>query len=133
MDEDWDYAKAHRAELERARHRKLQSYPITFLQTRGVDDIADDFEWILWDRLTKMRSLGPDSEEYRLLDERIGDRYPNRPYLSYLMAGRAEDPLPALQAVAKKYAGTPFLCEYTQFARQGRPCGDRWQTVAVPS
>ena len=121
LDEDWDYAKAHRAELERARHRKLQSYPITFLQTRGVDDIADDFEWILWDRLTKMRSLGPDSEEYRLLDERIGDRYPNRPYLSYLMAGRAEDPLPALQAVAKKYAGTPF-----RFFPEQDILGERW-------
>ena len=108
LDYDWAYAKAHQEELGRRRHPKLQPHRIFFLQTGDFDDVLDDFEWILWHRLTNMTSLGPDSEEYRLLDERIGDHYPNRPYLSYLMASRAEDPLPALQAVLQKYADTPF-------------------------
>ncbi len=107
-DEDWKYAKTHQDELGRARHPEMQPRQIPYLQTRDLDDIADDFEWILWDRLTKDLSLGPDSEEFRLLDGRIGARYPGRPYLSYLMACRAEDPIPALQAVADKYADTPF-------------------------
>ena len=108
LDEDWEYAKAHQEELGRARHPSLRPRQIPYLQTRDMDDITDDFEWILWNRLTKDLSLGPDSEEFRLLDERIGERYPNRPYLSYLMARRAVEPIPALQAVADKYADTPF-------------------------
>ena len=108
LDEDWEYAKANQAELGRRRNPELQPRQIPYLQTRDLDDIADDFEWILWDRLTKDLFLGPDSEEFRLLDERIGERYPNRPYLSYLMARRAVEPIPALQAVADKYADTPF-------------------------
>lgn len=108
LNEDWEYAKAHQEELGRARHPSLRPRQILYLQTRDLDDIADDFEWILWNRLTKDLSLGPDSEEFRLLDGRIGERYPARPYLSYLMARRAVEPIPALQAVADKYADTPF-------------------------
>ena len=108
LDEDWDYAKAHQVELGRGRHPKLQPHRIPYLQTDGVDDILDDFEWILWDRLLSKTSLDPDSEEYRLLDERIGDHYPNRPYLSFLMADKAVEPIPVLQVLADKYADTPF-------------------------
>ena len=50
----------------------------------------------------------PDSEEYRLLSEQIGDRYPARPYLSYLTAERAPDRLAAMQELAARYAGDPF-------------------------
>ena len=124
LEQDWAYAKDHQKKLGRTRHPELQTHQIPFLQTRDVDDIADDFEWILWDRLTKMPSLGPDSEEFHLLDGRIGNRYPNRPYLSYLMARRAEDPLPALQALAEKYADTPF-----RFIPEQEILQERWKRL----
>lgn len=107
-DEQWDYAKAHRAELEAGYHPSLTMRNIFFMQTNTVDDIRDDFEWILWERITRLNNKIPDSEEYRLLDELIGDRYPARPYLSYLTANVAEDRLSAMQALAKKYARDPF-------------------------
>ena len=124
LDQDWEYAKANQKELGSARHPALQPRQIPFLQDRDVDDIADDFEWILWDRLTKDLSLGPDSEEFRLLDGRIGDRYPNRPYLSFLMARRAVEQIPALQAVADKYADTPF-----RFIPEREILQERWKRL----
>ena len=108
LDKDWDYALAHREELSAGRHPEMQDRRIPFLQTRDEDDVPDDFEWILWDRITRSVTLIPDSEEYRLLSERIGDRYPARPYLSFLEARRADDRLAAMQALAEKYAGDPF-------------------------
>lgn len=108
LDRDFKYAKAHREELETSRRPSLQDRKIPFLQTRNEDDIPDDFEWVLWDRLTRLPSLIPDSEEYRLLDEKIGDRYPARPYLQYLTAKQAEDREPALRAIVKQNAGDPF-------------------------
>ena len=102
LDRDFKYAKAHREELETSRRPSLQDRRIPFLQTRNEDDITDDFEWVLWDRLTRLPSLIPDSEEYRLLDEKIGDRYPARPYLQYLTAKQAEDREPALRARKRK-------------------------------
>ena len=108
LDRDFKYAKAHREELETSRRPSLQDRRIPFLQTRNEDDITDDFEWVLWDRLTRLPSLIPDSEEYRLLDEKIGDRYPARPYLQYLTAKQAEDREPALRAIVKQNAGDPF-------------------------
>ena len=105
---DWGYAQAHREELSRGHHPDLQDHKIPFLQTREEDDIADDYEWILWDRLIRAPLAGTDSDEYRLLSEKIGDRYPARPYLSYLMARRAKDRLEAMQALSEQYAGDPF-------------------------
>ena len=108
LNQDWDYALAHRAELAAGSHPALQSRSIPFLQTEEEDDIQSDFEWILWDRITRYPHPGPDSEECRLLSEEIGERYPAKPYLQYLMASRAEDRLSAMQALAEEYAGDPF-------------------------
>ena len=107
-DEDWEYALAHKEELSAGRHPSLQSVRIPFLQSDDQDDIANDFEWILWSRLRPFNLLDTDSKEYRLLDEMIGDRYPARPYLSYLGANRSEDRLSAMQALSEQYADTPF-------------------------
>ena len=108
LDRDFKYAKVHRDELETSHRPALQDRMIPFMQTRDEDEIPDDFEWVLWDRLTRLRSLVPDSEEYRLLDEKIGDRYPARPYLQYLAARQADDREAALKKLAKQYAGDPF-------------------------
>ncbi len=108
LDRDFKYAKAHREELETSRRPSLQDRRIPFLQTRNEDDITDDFEWVLWDRVTRLPSLIPDSEEYRLLDEKIGDRYPARPYLQYLAAKQADDREADLKKLAKQYADDPF-------------------------
>ena len=108
LDKDFKYAKAHRDELETSHRPALQDRMIPFLQTRDENDIPDDFEWVLWDRLTRLPSLVPDSEEYRLLDEKIGDRYPARPYLQYLAALQADDREAALKKLAKQYAGDSF-------------------------
>ena len=108
LDRDFKYAKAHREELESSRRPTLQDRKIPFLQTRDEDDIPDDFEWVLWDRLTQHPNLIPGSEEYRLLDEKIGDRYPARPYLLYLAAKRADDRESALLALKKQYADDSF-------------------------
>ena len=108
LDMDFKYAKAHREELESSRRPTLQDRKIPFLQTRDEDDIPDDFEWVLWDRLTQHPNLIPGSEEYRLLDEKIGDRYPARPYLLYLAAKRADDRESALLALKKQYADDSF-------------------------
>jgi len=108
LDRDFKYAKAHRDELETSHRTTLQDRMIPFLQTRDENDIPDDFEWVLWDRLTRLPSLIPDSEEYRLLDEKIGDRYPARPYLQYLAARQADDREAALKELAKQYAGDSF-------------------------
>lgn len=108
LDRDFKYAKVHRDELEASHRPALQDRMIPFMQTRDEDDIPDDFEWVLWDRLTRLRSLVPNSEEYRLLDEKIGDRYPARPYLQYLAARQADDREAALKKLAKQYAGDPF-------------------------
>ena len=108
LDRDFKYAIAHREELESGRRLVLQDRKIPFLQTRDEDDIPDAFEWVLWDRLTQYPNLIPDSEEYRLLDEKIGDRYPARPYLQYLAAKRADDRESALLALKKQYADDSF-------------------------
>ena len=108
LDRDFEYAKAHREELSAGYHPDLQSRKIACLQTRKTDDITDDFEWILWDRLISYSHLPVDSEEFRFLSEKIGDRYPARPYLYYLIASRAEDRLSAMQELAQQYAGDPF-------------------------
>ena len=108
LNKDWDYALAHREELSAGRHPDMQDRRIPFMQTKDEDDVPDDFEWILWDRISRSVALIPDSEEYRLLSERIGDRYPARPYLSYLEAKRADDRLAAMQALAEQYADDPF-------------------------
>ena len=105
---DWEYAKAHREELSARRTPALQDYRVPFLQTRDMDDIPDDFEWILWRRVTQFTGLAVSSEEFRLLSEKVGDRYPARPYLEYQMALRSEDCLSAMQALAERYAGDPF-------------------------
>ena len=123
-DEQWDYAKAHRAQLEAGYHPALLGRKISLLQGREADDIHSDFEWILWDRLTRSWSLIPDSEEYRLLDELIGDRYPARPYLSYLTADVAEDRLSAMQALVEQYAGDPF-----RFIPEKEVLEKRWQLL----
>ncbi len=109
LDRDFKYAKVHRDELETSYSPALQDRMIPFLQTRDENDILDDFEWVLWDRLTRHPDLVPDSEEYRLLDEKIGDRYPARPYLQYLAAQQADDREAALKKLAKQYAGDPFF------------------------
>ena len=109
LDRDFKYAKVHRDELETSYSPALQDQMIPFLQTRDENDILDDFEWVLWDRLTRHPDLVPDSEEYRLLDEKIGDRYPARPYLQYLAARQADDREAALKKLAKQYAGDPFF------------------------
>lgn len=109
LDRDFKYAKVHRDELETSHRPDLQDRMIPFLQTRDENDIPDDFEWVLWDRLTRHPDLVPDSEEYRLLDEKIGDRYPARPYLQYLAAQQADDREAALKKLAKQYAGDPFF------------------------
>ncbi len=109
LDRDFKYAKVHRDELETSYSPALQDQMIPFLQTRDENDILDDFEWVLWDRLTRHPDLVPDSEEYRLLDEKIGDRYPARPYLQYLTARQADDREAALKKLAKQYAGDPFF------------------------
>ena len=106
--DDWEYAKAHREEFSASRNPALQSRRIPFMQTKDEDDIANDFEWILWDRVTRSPFLIPDSEEYKFLSESVGDRYPARPYLSFLEAERAPDRLAAMQALAERYAGDPF-------------------------
>lgn len=108
LNNDWDYALAHRDQLAAGRHPELQDRRILFMQTKDEDDIANDLEWVLWDRVTRSPSIIPDSEEYRLLSEQIGDRYPARPYLSYLTAERAPDRLAAMQELAARYAGDPF-------------------------
>ncbi len=97
LSKDWEYAQAHQRELLAGNHPSLQDRKVPFLQTKEENDIANDFEWVLWDRLTRQPTLIPDSEEYRLLSSLIGDRYPARPYLSYLTARRAEDRLSAMQ------------------------------------
>ena len=109
LDRDFKYAKVHRDELETSYSPALQDGMIPFLQTRDENDIPDDFEWVLWDRLTRYPGLVPDSEEYRLLYEKIGDRYPARPYLQYLAARQADDREAALKKLAKQYAGDPFF------------------------
>ena len=109
LDRDFKYAKVHRDELETSYSPALQDQMIPFLQTRDENDILDDFEWVLWDRLTRYPGLVPDSEEYRLLDEKIGDRYPARPYLQYLTARQADDREAALKKLAKQYAGDSFF------------------------
>lgn len=109
LDRDFKYAKVHRDELETSYSPALQDRMIPFLQTRDENDILDDFEWVLWDRLTRHPDLVPDSEEYRLLDEKIGDRYPARPYLQYLAAQQADDREAALKKLAKQYAGDSFF------------------------
>ena len=109
LDRDFKYAKVHRDELETSYSPALQDQMIPFLQTRDENDILDDFEWVLWDRLTRHPDLVPDSEEYRLLDEKIGDRYPARPYLQYLAAQQADDREAALKKLAKQYAGDSFF------------------------
>ncbi len=109
LDRDFKYAKVHRDELETSYSPALQDGMIPFLQTRDENDIPDDFEWVLWDRLTRYPGLVPDSEEYRLLDEKIGDRYPARPYLQYLAARQADDREAALKKLAKQYAGDSFF------------------------
>ena len=109
LDRDFKYAKVHRDELETSYSPALQDQMIPFLQTRDENDILDDFEWVLWDRLTRHPDLVPDSEEYRLLDEKIGDRYPARPYLQYLTARQADDREAALKKLAKQYAGDSFF------------------------
>ena len=109
LSKDWDYARAHQAALQAGRHPSLQDRKVPLLQTKDEDDIPNDFEWLLWDRLTRQPALlTPDSEEYRLLDEMIGDRYPARPYLAFLTAKQAKDRLSAMQALSKQYAGDPF-------------------------
>ena len=118
---DWEYAKAHQEELSAGYHPILQDRQIPFLQTGKTDDIADDFEWILWDRLIRVPSLFPDSEETRLLTEKIGDRYPARPYLEFLKAKEAKDRFSAMEALAKQYAGNPF-----RFLPENEMLKDRW-------
>lgn len=108
LNRDWDFALAHREELSSGCHPDLQFNRISFLQTKEVDDIANDFEWILWDKLIQDHSLTDTSEVYRLLVEQIGDRYPSRPYLSYVMAGRETDRLAAMKKLAKQYVDDPF-------------------------
>ena len=120
---DWKYAKDHRDELESGRHPDLQGSRIPFLQFEDEDDIRDDFEWILWERIQLSNKI-PDSEEYRLLDEHIGDRYPARPYLSYLTADKAEDRLSAMQALAEQYAGDPF-----RFIPEKAVLEERWKRL----
>lgn len=122
-DEQWDYAKAHRAELEAGYHPSISKRRVFFMQTNTEDDVRDDFEWILWDRVIRENKI-PDSEEYRLLDELIGDRYPARPYLSYLTAIVAEDRLSAMQALAKEYAGDPF-----RFIPEKEVLEERWKLL----
>ena len=121
-DEQWDYAKAHRAQLEAGYHPELKSRSIFFMQS-DEDDIRDDFEWILWERVTRLNKTS-DSEEYRLLDEHIGDRYPARPYLSYLTADKAEDRLSAMQALAEQYAGDSF-----RFIPEKEVLEERWKLL----
>lgn len=108
LSKDWEYAQAHQRELLAGNHPSLQDRKVPFLQTKEENDIANDFEWVLWDRLTRQPTLIPDSEEYRLLSNLIGDRYPARPYLSYLTARRAEDRLSAMQELYAEYNGDPF-------------------------
>ena len=120
---DWEYAKAHRAELEAGYHPSISKRRVFFMQTNTEDDIRDDFEWILWDRVVRVNMI-PDSEEYRLLDERIGNRYPARPYLSYLAAKQAEDRLSAMQSLAKKYANDPF-----RFIPEKEILEERWKLL----
>ena len=127
LTKDWEYAKAHRAELEAGYHPSSQAEKIPFLQTGEEDDIRSDFEWILWDRVyTNQQSKIPDSEEYRLLDSLIGDRFPARPYLSYLTALKAEDRLSAMQALAKQYAGTSF-----RFIPEYEVLKERWDRLKI--
>ena len=108
LNDDWEYAKEHREELSSGRHPDIQPYRITFLQTWKEDDIADDFEWILWQRLTRNRNIAADSEEFRFLEDKIGDRYPARPYLLYLKANHSEDRLSAMRSLAEQYSDDPF-------------------------
>ena len=108
LDRDMEYAMAHREELESGCHPYLQRPHVHFLQSQDENDITNDFEWILWNRITGSPGLIPDSQEYRLLNELIGNRYPARPYLQYLAARRAEDCLSALQAVMDQYSGDAF-------------------------
>ena len=124
LDKDWEFAKAHQVELEAGYHLDCQDRKVSFLQDRDYDDILNDFEWILWDRLTRNNSLIPNSEEYRLLDSLIGDRFPARPYLSYLTAQKAGDRLSAMQALAKQYAGTSF-----RFIPENEVLKERWNRL----
>jgi hypothetical protein len=91
-----------RTELEAWYQPNLQDRKIPFVQTKDEDDIQNDFEWILWDCITSNPDLIPDSEIYRLLARAIGDRYPVRPYLSYLAAQKRPVPSAAMQDLTKK-------------------------------
>lgn len=107
LGEDWEYALAHREELRAGNHPSLHN--LVYVNYPAIkEDILDDFEWILWARIHKSHSTIPDSEEYRLLDELIGDRYPARPYLQYLTAMYSETPLEDLQALVEQYTDDPF-------------------------
>ena len=133
LGKDWEYAKAHRAELEAGYHPDfhsswyhpdLQDRKIPFIQTKDEDDIRSDFEWILWDRITMAPSLIPNSEEFRLLEEIIGNRYPARPYLSYLAAQRDSVPAAAMKELAEKYKNDPF-----RFIPEKVVLEDRWKRL----
>ena len=108
LDKDFLYALLHQTELESGYHPELQRRKISFLQTKDVDEITSDMEWLLWDRLTSSSYADSFSDEYALLLKLIGDRYPSKPYLLYLAANKPENRLEAMQALVKRYADDPF-------------------------
>ena len=124
LGKDLRYALAHKAELEAWYQPNLQDRKIPFVQTKDEDDIQNDFEWILWDCITSNPDLIPDSEIYRLLARAIGDRYPVRPYLSYLAAQKRPVPSAAMQDLAKKYKYDPF-----RFIPEKAVLEDRWKRL----
>ena len=107
-DESWEYAKAHKKELLAGNHLKHPNliYPTGLQQNTTRIEVSSDFEWILWSRIMSGK-IEEDSEVYQLLSELIGDRYPARPYLTYLVA-KSKGDMSAMQKLADKYAGDPF-------------------------
>ncbi|MDT3356130.1 MAG: hypothetical protein LIR35_00865 [Bacteroidota bacterium] len=107
-DECWEYAKAHRKELSAGNHSLLQyEIGLSLLQTTIIT--SSDFEWILWSRIIEFSNtrINTDSEEYKMLSELIGDKYPSRPYLTYVVAKKAGD-MSVMRDLFEQYAGDPF-------------------------
>lgn len=76
-----------------------------------IDNISDDYEYVLWSVL--LRGRGKDAYAVERLSEYLGDAYPNGAYLEYYMAsaesGRDRRKT-ALEEFAMKYSGRAVSC-----------------------
>ena len=108
-DEQWEFVK-NRAKAFREGHNTPLYRGVNGMGGVLKDFMASDYEYVLWHLLGRRSYTDISKDEmYQSLKAEVAGKYPAEGYLAYYVANRTNEKdarKAALEAVAKKYAGT---------------------------